>query len=52
VESDAESDTLSEKLRKIDDYNYGEQEGSQVNENSSDKQVWFMEEDARAITAS
>lgn len=52
MESDAKSDTLSEKLRKIDAYNYGEQEGSQVNENSSDKQVWFMEEDARAITAS
>jgi hypothetical protein len=38
-ESDTESDTLSEKLRKIDAYNEDIQGGSQVNENTSNQQV-------------
>lgn len=51
VESDAESDTLSEKLRKIDAYNDGDYGGYQANENNSNQQVWFMEEDARDVAA-
>jgi hypothetical protein len=42
VESNAESETLSERLRKIDAYNDEEQGGSQVNENNSEQQAWFI----------
>lgn len=51
MESDAESDTLSERLRKIDAYNEDVHGDSQANEINSDQQVWFIEEDAKATTA-
>jgi hypothetical protein len=51
VESDAESEALSERLRKIDAYNDEEQGGSQVNENNSEQQAWFIQEDANVVIA-
>jgi len=51
VESE-ESDTLSEKLRRIDAYNDEVQGGSQVNENTPDQHIWFMEGNARTIATS
>jgi len=45
-ESDAESETLSEKLRKIDAYHEVGQGGSQVDEEQSNQQVWYMEVDS------
>lgn len=50
-ESDTESDTLSEKLRKIDAYNEDIQRGSQVNENTPNQQVWFMEANEKSVAA-
>lgn len=44
-ESDAESETLSEKLRQIDAYQENEQGGTQVDEDQSNQQVWYMEVD-------
>lgn len=49
VDSDVESDTLSEKLRRIDAYNDEMRTGVQVNEISSNHKVWFMEEDSNAV---
>jgi hypothetical protein len=49
VESDADNDTLSEKLRKIDAYNDDVQGCSQVNGNNSDQQIWRMEEDPSGV---
>jgi hypothetical protein len=44
-ESDAESETLSEKLRQIDAYQENEQGGTQVDEDRSNQQVWYMKVD-------
>jgi hypothetical protein len=51
-EESEESDTLSEKMRIIDAYNEEVHGGSQVNENTLDQHIWFMEESARAIATS
>jgi len=50
-ESDAESETLSEKLRKIDAYHEVGQGGSQVDEEQSNQQVWYMEVDSNVEAA-
>jgi hypothetical protein len=44
-ELDAESETLSEKLRQIDAYQENEQGGTQVDEDRSNQQVWYMKVD-------
>lgn len=51
VESDAESDTLSEKLRKIDAYNANTHADSQDNGKEVEQQVWLVNEDAETIEA-